>query len=238
MRDIPKLIHQIWSDKYRPLPAFLRKLAQTWTELYPDWSYILWDEKNMNDFIREQYPQYCEIYYKLPFDIQRWDAIRYLILYKMGGMHVDCDYECLENMDILLKNRACSIALEPDIHCEMYGVKQFLNSALLVTVPEHFFLRKIIERVFSEETLNYKQENRAMCVLNTTGPLMLSSVYESLSKEEKEDVFLIPAKYVTPFDSRQIEQVKNGVRNEELENCMKEAYAVHYFTNGWLTALV
>lgn len=238
MRDIPKLIHQIWSDKYRPLPAFLRELAQTWTELYPDWSYILWDEKNMNDFIREQYPQYCEIYYKLPFDIQRWDAIRYLILYKMGGMHVDCDYECLENMDILLKNRACSIALEPDIHCEMYGVKQFLNSALLVTVPEHFFLRKIIERVFSEETLNYKQENRAMCVLNTTGPLMLSSVYESLSKEEKEDVFLIPAKYVTPFDSRQIEQVKNGVRNEELENCMKEAYAVHYFTNGWLTALV
>lgn len=238
MRDIPKLIHQIWSDKYRPLPTFLRELAQTWTELYPDWSYILWDEKNMNDFIREQYPQYCEIYYKLPFDIQRWDAIRYLILYKMGGMHVDCDYECLENMDILLKNRACSIALEPDIHCEMYGVKQFLNSALLVTVPEHFFLRKIIERVFSEETLNYKQENRAMCVLNTTGPLMLSSVYESLSKEEKEDVFLIPAKYVTPFDSRQIEQVKNGVRNEELENCMKEAYAVHYFTNGWLTALV
>jgi hypothetical protein len=48
---------------------------------------------------------------------------------------------------------------------------------------------------------------------------------------------LIPAKYVTPFDSIQIRQVRAGIENEELENCLQEAYAVHYFTNAWIPEL-
>ncbi|WP_246867052.1 glycosyltransferase [Parabacteroides distasonis] len=33
--------------------------------------------------------------------MQRWDAIRYLILYRMGGMYVDFDYQSLERMENL-----------------------------------------------------------------------------------------------------------------------------------------
>lgn len=72
-----------------------------------------------------------------------------------------------------------------------------------------------------------------MYILNTTGPLMLSHLYQTLSPEEQSEIYLIPAKYVTPFDTFQIVQVKQGIENEELEECLKDAYAVHYFSGLW-----
>lgn len=61
MITIPKIIHQIWSDKYKPLPEHLRIMGESWKEHHPDWEYILWDEKGMNDFIQLHYPQYIDM---------------------------------------------------------------------------------------------------------------------------------------------------------------------------------
>ena len=230
---IPKIIHQIWSDKYHPLPKFFSILSQTWKEHHPDWEYIYWNEERMGNFVKDEFSEYYDFWKSLPFDMQRWDSIRFLILYKMGGMHVDFDYECWENVESLLK-RSCNIALEPDTHCDIYIVTHFLNSALMVSIPQHPFVGDIIKQVFSEATLKYETNNKPMCILNTTGPLMLSHMYAALSLQEKEDISLIAAKYVTPFDSRQIRMVKAGIENEELENCLEEAYAIHYFSNAWV----
>lgn len=232
-KGIPKIIHQIWSDKYKPLPKFFSILSQTWKEHHPDWEYIYWDEERMECFVKNEYPQYYMFWHALPFDMQRWDSIRFLILYKMGGMHVDFDYECWENVEPLLKG-SCNIALEPETHCKMYKVNSFLNSALLACISEHPFINGVINKVFSDQTLKYDTTNQPMCILNTTGPLMLSHLYDSLPICEKKKVYLIPAKYVTPFDSRQIYMVKSGINNDELENCLGEAYAIHYFSNMWV----
>lgn len=235
--EIPRIIHQIWSDKYKPLPEFFKTLAQTWKDVYPDWEYIYWDEAKMDDFVKREYPLYYNFYYTLPFDSQRWDLIRFFILNKMGGMHVDFDYEAVENMECLFEGKTCCIGLEPDTHTHMYGVEYVLNSALMASVPGHPFVKKLIEHICLPETLNYSQENKPMCVLNTTGPLFQSNIYRSLSEEEKEQVYLIPAKHVTPFDSGQLHRLKMGEESEELEACMKEAYAVHYFANAWISIL-
>lgn len=231
---IPKIIHQIWSDKYQPLPEAFRILAQTWKEYHPDWEYHLWSELDIDNFVRKEYPLYYEFYSALPFDMQRWDAVRFLILNKFGGMHVDCDYECLENIEPLLSDHRCCVALEPNSHCIMYSVPHFLNSALLATIPYHPFLQQVIDRIFSESTLLYDQQNKPMCILHTTGPLMLSNLYSDLTEGEKAKICLLPAKFVTPFDGNQVIQVKQGVVNDELENCLKEAYALHYFYNMWI----
>lgn len=229
-----KIIHQIWSDKYEPLPSFFLELSQTWKDMHPEWEYIYWDEKMMDDFIKKEYKEFYDIYKSFPFDMQRWDAIRFLILKKMGGLYIDFDYECLENIEPLIANTNCAMALEPEIHCIMYNVEYFINSAFLYTMPDHSFLDKIISKIFSAETLKYDKSNKPMCILNTTGPLMLSRLYTNLPKIEMQQIYLIPAKYVTPFDSIQIQQVKSGVQNEELEECLQEAYALHYFTNLWV----
>lgn len=234
---IPKIIHQIWSDKYQPLPEVFCVLAQTWKDCHPDWKYNLWSEQDIDYLIQEEYPEYHNFYHSLPFDMQRWDAARFLILNKFGGMHVDCDYECLESMEPLLFEHICCIALEPDKHCTIYNVPFFLNSALLATIPNHPFLQRVMDRIFSEPTLLYDLQNKPMCILNTTGPLMLSDLYLNLTEKEKLEICLLPAKFVTPFDCNQIMQVKQGVDNEELNNCLKDAYAIHYFSNLWIPTI-
>lgn len=234
MNRIPKIIHQIWSGINGPLPDYFKVLGETWKQSYPEWEYRLWDNTIMNNFIKEDYPQYMDIYNRFPYNVQRWDAIRYLILDKIGGMYVDFDYESLEPMDQLLEGKTCCFAIEPSSHLEFYWKKVdfMFNNALMLNTPGHPFMKKIIQTVFSEKMLEYNAP-KAECVFNTTGPWILIDLYNELTDIEKNDIYMIPAKYVTPFDVPQARRFRMGEMSDELENCLQEAYAVHYFFSDW-----
>ncbi|MDR1223316.1 MAG: hypothetical protein LBL07_10645 [Tannerella sp.] len=234
-KAIPKIIHQVWSDKYKPLPDFCASLAETWKEKHPDWKYIYWNEEMMNSFVDLVYPGLSECYHSLLYDVQRWDAVRFLILYKMGGMYVDFDYECLKNIEPLLpEGKDCCIATEPQTHASTFHVQNLLSNALLASVPKSVFIRKIIYKIFSACTLSFEGMDKFTFVLKTTGPVMISRIYESLSPKEKKSVHLLPAKNVTPFDIDQMRQMNPGTIKEEQRNGLKEAYAIHYFTCSWV----
>ena len=53
--QIPKIIHQLWSDKERSLPEHFLKMADTWKYDYPDWQYIYWNDHRMSSFILEHF---------------------------------------------------------------------------------------------------------------------------------------------------------------------------------------
>lgn len=234
MCKIPKIIHQIWSGVHMPLPEVFRILSETWRIHYPDWEYIFWDNDMINSFVEKYYPDYWDIFNKYPYDIQRWDAIRYLILDKIGGMYVDFDYESLSPIDELIKNKTCCFALEPKSHIKGFKrkVDDVFNNALMLNTPGHPFMRKIVENVFTDEMLHYKAP-KDICVFNTTGPWMLIDLYYDLKEEEQQQVYLIPAKYVTPFDVPQAFRFRMGEMSNELDSCLDEAYAVHYFWGNW-----
>ena len=139
------------------------------------------------------------------------------------------------SIDELIKDNTCCFALEPLSHSNAFGrneKEQFFNNALMLNTLGHFFMKKIIETVFSEKMLTYKG-SKDFCVLNTTGPWVISNLYYQLTEREKEDIYLIPAKYVTPFSLSQANRFRMGERSEELEYSLKEAYAVHYFFGDW-----
>ncbi len=232
---IPKIIHQIWSGIDEPLPEYFAALGETWKRDYPDWKYEFWDNKRMNDFIAEHYPQYVEKYESFPYNIQRWDAIRYLILDKMGGMYVDFDYESIEPMDELIRDKTCCFAMEPDKHRNLYKRPHdaVFNNAMMLSIPGHPFMGKIIDYVFGGKDIPKIPDDKIYRVLFTTGPGALMIVYDRLTPEEKESIYLIPAKYVTPFDSAQGRRFSQGEVSEELGNCLEEAYAVHFFFSDW-----
>ena len=107
-------------------------------------------------------------------------------------------------------------------------------------------VQMVIETVFSESwqkfvmdaaaafSDEYRRKNHI--VLHSTGPWMLMALYDQLSEKEKSDVYLIPDKYVTPFDVNQASSVAQGGNTEELNNCLAEAYSVHYFFGLWKNA--
>ena len=100
MRTIPTIIHQIWSDSEMPLPEHFKVLCDTWKKDYPEWEYRLWNDQMMDQFVQEHYPQYWNIYSRFPYNVQRWDAMRYLILDKME----ECILMLIMSLSLLLMN--------------------------------------------------------------------------------------------------------------------------------------
>lgn len=235
MSKIPKIIHQVWLGDVQLLPEQLRILTETWKNDYPLWKYIFWDNSRIYKFIQEFYPEYIDVFNGYQYDIQRCDAIRYLILNKYGGMYVDFDYESITPLDSLIADKSCCFALEPKSHCDVYyrKVDQVFNNALIACNPGHPFMSKIVEIVFSNKTLNFRAKRKDICVLSSTGPWLLIDLYYDLPLNEREDIYLIPAKYVTPFDSIQANRFVAGEMSNELECCLTDAYAVHYFLGSW-----
>jgi len=234
MIEIPKIIHQIWWKINEPLPEHFQLFGETWKAHHPTWKYEFWDEKRTNNFIREFYPQYVDTYLSFQYNMQRLDAIRYLILYRIGGMYIDFDTECMKPHDELFAGKTCCFSMEPEKHRLQFNKSVYFNNALMAAVPKHPFVKKIIETVFSyvpkKEKLSVEQ--RFMEIMSTTGPLALTDIYEKY--QYKEQIFLIPAKYISPFNLSENKLIRQGYESEGLDKKLEEAYSVHYFWGSWV----
>ena len=64
----------------------LQILARTWREQNPDWEYHLWNGEEMDELVEKHFPEYLSLYRSFSYNVQRWDTIRYMILYVYGGV--------------------------------------------------------------------------------------------------------------------------------------------------------
>jgi len=87
LKDFPKIIHLIWSDKdilskdYEIIEHGAKKLQS----LNPDWLFIVHDYKDIDDMMSR---------YGVPTDahiVEKTDAFRLLKIYEQGGIYVDID---------------------------------------------------------------------------------------------------------------------------------------------------
>ena len=74
---IPKIIHQIWLGS--SLPEKYKRFQQSWKKYHPDWTYILWSEKEIEEFGLKN----KKIYDKTKNLGQKSDIARYEILYRI-----------------------------------------------------------------------------------------------------------------------------------------------------------
>ena len=236
-RNIPRIIHQIWSGIEEPLPEFFRELTETWKKHHPDWEYIFWDNERMNSFIQEFYPEYWTSYNAAKYNIQKWDLIRYLILHHFGGMYVDVDYECLESFESLLENnKGCYFSAEAAMHANAMGIGNFFNNALIISIPRHPFVWLIVESAFNEISLERNYPSKLFEVLSTTGPLLLTHLYNN--HQDNDDIYIIPSELVAPLNHFDVKKYMAGNNSPSFEiyiqNKLTNALAIHYFAGTWL----
>lgn len=102
--SIPKILHCIWIWE---LPAPM-KWINSWKTKHPDWKYILWTNKELNE--KAWINQKAINYYK---SIWKWnwvaDIMRYEILYDYWWVLHPADSECLNSIDYLFIDWAYSI---------------------------------------------------------------------------------------------------------------------------------
>lgn len=227
---IPKIIHQIWENRNGVTPGkILFEFAESWKDENPDWEYRFWDYQTIDQFLSDYFPQFIEKYNGFRYDVQRWDAIRYLILLKFGGVYADLDYECLEPLNWLLGNKSCCLGLEPTEHCRSFNKSFIVGNAFMAVVPQHPFFKAIIHEISNNHSNHTDKFNY---VLETTGPIMLSNLYETYLK--KDDIWLIPSEFTSPLSKNEVISIIKGRSTDVIAEKIEKAYAVHYFFGSWL----
>ncbi|GHT32030.1 hypothetical protein FACS189434_02920 [Bacteroidia bacterium] len=225
---IPRIIHQIYEDP-AGVPAALLKLAETWKEHHPTWEYRFWNKKAIEDFLETEFPDFIPTYRAYPFNVQRWDAIRYLILYKIGGLYVDLDYECLEPLDSLLNGALCCMGMEPTVNAITHDKPMIVGNALMASVPNHPYFEAMIKDMMKGET--YSTLSKSLQIMETTGPFMTTRLYEFYPN--KEEITLLPAELVAPLTLYEVRDMANGLVTPDIEDKVEKCFAIHYFGGSW-----
>lgn len=171
---IPELIHQ--TAKTAELDEECRGYQERVKELHPTWQYRLWTDADNSRFVRREFPDFVDVFGSLPRNIMRADVIRYLLMYRLGGLYLDTDYELVKPFD--LTDHACVLPLESE-HETGPGTR--LMNAFFAAAPRHPFFRLVIEELRSNPPLD-----PAIDVLEATGPVFLTRMLESVDRGRLE----------------------------------------------------
>lgn len=210
---IPRIIHQ--TAKSLVLPESWLRYQKTVQDLHPAWEYHIWTDEDNDSFVRAEYPEFLRIFRSLPENIMRADVIRYLLLYRLGGVYLDLDYEMLKPFD--LTEWPCVLPLET--HGD-YGPQSRVGNAFMASSPGHPFFRAVIERLQTDPPLDEGSD-----VLLTTGPAFLSEVLRS-RLDLIDGIYLAPKPLFSPTTPRS-RKAYNAITSDS------RVYGVHHCDGTW-----
>ena len=113
---IPPIIHFVWvsmgiQTENNTLSDMARDAIASWRDLYPDWTILIWDNRN----VRQHYPSLVEsVLTRCDNTAHMSDVLRYAILEEMGGVYLDADTYAVHRLPPwLLRKDAFSVCQEP-----------------------------------------------------------------------------------------------------------------------------
>lgn len=226
---IPKIIHQVWEGRTEPkMPTRLQILARTWQEQNPNWEYHLWSGREMDELVATHFPEYLSMYQNFPYNVQRWDTIRYMMLYVYGGIYTDLDTECFQPISPILENVTIGFGEEPPIHTKPIRI----GNAFLVSEKENSAWQTILNEILRNMV---EKESAIETVMHSTGPNMINRLFDRLKKEN--GAYGFPYSQVTPVSKYDMYRYIFQGEKEVFLKKIKHAYCAHYFFGSWDTEL-
>ena len=209
---IPKLIHQ--TAKTADIPEQWRALSEKTKALHPGWTYRLWTDEDNLAFVRAEYPDFVETFVNLPKPIMRADVIRYLWMYRLGGLYLDLDYEFLKPFDPESHRVIVPQTLEPDA-----DGRPWLGNCMFASEPGHKLWKFMID------DLRRNPPKAGDDVLHATGPMFVTRIYRE-HRAELGDVYLPARKVYSPVTPRSKRQYDAIVRRGE-------SLGIHHCSGTW-----
>lgn len=208
-----------------PPPDFVRKMFESWKQFHPAWSVRLWTEQDLSWFHLKN---------KKAYDVSKnWgeksDILRYEILDREGGIHVDADFECLHSFDEI-----CKVA---DFFAGV-GYSEgapFVYNGLIGCRPGHPIIKKCVD---SLQVGN--GDGGFLRIINTTGPTFFTKCFcESVwpaggqRSQDLGTVVAFPLSYFYPFPDTRRESYPStdAVKRDWVH---PETHAIHYWKMSWL----
>ena len=211
---IPRIIHQTWKNK--EVPAQWQKYQEKVKELHPGWHYILWTDDDNSAFVKKEFPEFYPVFEAFPKSIMRADVIRYLIMYKIGGLYLDLDYEMLKPFQCTDKELVLPVSRQFALGDKM----DLLGNCIFASAPNHIFWKKMIDDLQK----NPPRVNNYMEVLGATGPFFLTRIFD---EGNYSDAFLPQRIIFHPPTPRNKEEYNKIIQNGITEG-------IHHVSGTWV----
>jgi hypothetical protein len=135
-QEVPKIIWQ--TMKTNRVPAFMKAYATTWIENNPEYEYRFYDDDDIINFIRDNFPAYLEAYKKIKYGASRADLWRYLIMYKYGGVYAEMDCRCINPLRQWIDPEAKYVT--------QLGINKDFCQWLIISAPRNLIFLKAAQK--------------------------------------------------------------------------------------------
>lgn len=136
---------------------------------------ILYDDHDMDLFVREFYPEFYKLYSLVPDVVERADIWRYLIVHKYGGLYADSDFLPKVALEGWFEMKECNdssifISLEPN-------GKLFIQWGFYSTVPGHKVFYDVVFLILTSFMNELETGNIQGDAVFRTGPLKFTKAF-------------------------------------------------------------
>ncbi|KAK4201947.1 family 32 putative glycosyltransferase [Triangularia verruculosa] len=94
---VPGILHHIALGPQENQKEGWEEARERCVRLHPGWEAMLWTDEAADELVREHYPEMLGLWEgdeAYQYGIQRVDALRYMVLYRYGGVILDMDLQC------------------------------------------------------------------------------------------------------------------------------------------------
>jgi inositol phosphorylceramide mannosyltransferase catalytic subunit len=148
---IPARIIQVYcapAGESEELPLFAQAAVVNATSLHPEFDYVLFGRHEMEEFLKQEFPELQKVMASFSQPIQRFDFFRYLAVYRLGGFYFDVDVFLAQSLKPLL-NEQCVFCFEEltisNFLRRNYGMDWELANYGFGAAPENPFLGAVIK---------------------------------------------------------------------------------------------
>lgn len=174
---IPKIIHQIAPKNKELWHPIWFECHNSWKKQYPEseYTHVMWTDEDIDNLIKNDFPEYFELYNSFSFHIIKIDFIRFCILYKYGGIYADMDMFCYQNFYNELHKDCYLIG-------SIFYDQELVQNSLMVSSPKNEFFKFCMEEVKKTYEPFDNSEIWTNHVVKTCGPRFLSRLYLSFNQ--------------------------------------------------------
>lgn len=200
---IPKIFHRVWLGQ-ASVPLEYERYWERWQLLHPDWEFREWRDDSIKELSLHSAIEKTEI------NAVKADIARYEILYKYGGIYLDCDMDCYQPID--------SLICEDDnfIVCnQINDFKCLCSIGFFASSPRHPILEGAIKELAETD----------LSLINNSSPAEVTGPYffrRAINNRKVKN--LDPSAFYPYFH----------LKSEWYKRDMSAIYGVHSWGGSWL----
>src|SRR5262245_34059765 len=135
---IPKIIWQ--TMKTNVVPKIISDSCNSWIDENPEYEYRFFDDKDIYEFIKKEFPQYLRVYKKIKYGAGKADLWRYLVIYRYGGIYADIDCKCIVSLRKWVGPRSLWVT--------HLGINRDVCQWLLMSIPKNPIFKRAAEKSY------------------------------------------------------------------------------------------